>query len=216
MITWLILFFCRPLWFHAWCAETPTPCVESAVDSFDQIVFKHHSVLADFASNILQNSSGAAALLAVWFILKNRTQFTQVALFLVRTTLWNGALLEATRALVQRPRPLVFQNPLGDGANINQYTSFYSGHTSFVAMATLASFLWIYRFSPESKKPAFAFALFLLLTTLTGMLRILGGRHFPTDVIAAIAAGSLVALANFAFSRNSLPQLEETPHPATP
>ena len=205
-LIWLVLFLCRPLWYHAWCVDAPSPCVQTAVGSFDQIVFKYHSITADFLSNILQNGVGIAALLAAWLILKNKTKFAPVALYLTRTTLWNGALLEGIRALVQRPRPLVFQNPLGDGAQINQYTSFYSGHTSFVAMASLASFLWLYQYLPKSKKPFLALTLFVLLTTLTGALRVIGGRHFPTDVLAGALAGTLVALASFACSKDSLPR----------
>ncbi|MBC7396273.1 MAG: phosphatase PAP2 family protein [Bdellovibrionales bacterium] len=205
-LLWLGLFFCRKFWYQTWCAVDPSPCVESVIEPFDRVVFQYHSIFADFISNLLQNGVGVAMILFAWLLLRKWILFQGVLLYLVQVTLWNGALLEATRALVQRPRPLVFRSPLGDGAQIGQYTSFYSGHTSFVAMATFASFLWISRAYPRGPKRWIALSAFVLLTTITGILRILGGRHFPTDVLGAMLAGMLVALAGFAWARKYLPQ----------
>ncbi len=208
-LIWVGLFLNRSVWYRTWCAIEPTPCVENAVDEFDRIVFQFHSIFADFVSNCIQNGVGALILIAAWLLLKKWNLFQRVFYYLLALTLWNGALLEATRALVQRPRPLVFRNPLGDGANIGQYTSFYSGHTSFVAMATLASFLWINQAYPQGLKRRIALAACLVLTTVTGILRILGGRHFPSDVIGAMVAGTLVALGGFACFRHTLPKAKD-------
>ena len=186
----------RSFWYHPWCAVQPSPCQMDLVNVFDQISFQNHSIFADFLSNILQNSTAVVMLILPWiFLKKSRTSPIITTLFLLLGTTVNGFFLELVHGLVQRPRPLVFRDPMGDGAHLAQYTSFYSGHTSFVAFATLSTFLWIKRLMPE-KKPlqSVAFTSYLGLTALTGTLRILGGRHFPTDVLCGWVAGTLVAL----------------------
>ena len=198
---WLILFFCRALWYHQGCNTTPTPCTPLSVNAFDQIAFRYNSIFADFLSNIVQNGVGVLAFLLPVFLYRDREpkDWVQKSGFeiylLLSATLWNAAILEICRAVVQRPRPLVYSSPLGDGANIHSYTSFYSGHTSFVALASLSMLFMVIRRYPLQRWLHFNFCvLYFCLSILTGALRVLGGRHFPTDVIFGFFAGSLIAL----------------------
>jgi membrane-associated phospholipid phosphatase len=134
-----------------------------------------------------------------WFWYPNRQKAAiQESIFLLVITFWNLCCLELTRTLVQRPRPLVFNSPMTEGANIHQYTSFYSGHTSFVALATLGLFFVARRrFAGHPLRLRIAigfFAFYLSMSLLVGMLRIYGGRHFPTDVLGGFFIGSLIAI----------------------
>jgi membrane-associated phospholipid phosphatase len=168
------------------------------VNAFDRFGLEFQSVSADFFSNLLQNSVGVLAFLVPWLLIKRTPGISlKMNLTLLVATAWNGVLVELVRALVQRPRPLVYRSPLGDGANIHQYTSFYSGHTSFVALALLLTWLNLKDFQNGEKRKSFevlALILYLLFSALTGLLRVVGGRHYPTDTLAGFVFGSLIAV----------------------
>lgn len=198
---WIAFYLLRPWTYTPWCAVIPTPCLPERVNSLDQIAFAHQSIFLDFLSNIEQNAIVVFMLVLPWIILKKaKSKALLASLFLILGTTANGALLELVHTLSQRPRPLVFRNPLGDGSNIHQYNSFYSGHTSFTAMATFCTFLWIGRFAPEQKKLKItALIAYFGLTATIGALRVLSGRHYPTDVLIGWIAGTLIGYAVFTF-----------------
>jgi membrane-associated phospholipid phosphatase len=194
-LLYLALFSMRPFWFKAFCGSDPGSCTPATVNGFDQLAFKYGSVFADFCSNVVQNSVGVLAFLLPWILRAPAGSSIRLNLALLSVTAWNGVTVELVRAFVQRPRPLVYASPLTDGANIHQYTSFYSGHTSFVTLATLFSLLWVGKLLPEKRKTRLILAtLFPILSLLTGILRVVGGRHYPTDVLGGIAFGVIVCL----------------------
>jgi hypothetical protein len=111
----------------------------------------------------------------------------------------------AVRAMVQRPRPQIFNGVMTDGKNIDLYTSFYSGHTSFVALAALSIFFMFQRNYPNQfpklKTPLLFMVAFLI--TLTAALRVVGGRHYPTDTLGGCIAGlTLCIYFNTRFNQN--------------
>ena len=192
------LFFMRPFWFSPRCAANPTPCSPSGLNGIDQLALSHASVFADFCSNVLQNTVGAVAFLLPWILVRPWSNALRLNSSLLSITLMNAAALEGVRALIQRPRPQVFAAPLIEGKNIHLYTSFYSGHTSFVALASVFTVLWIGAARPDQgllKKTGLFIA--LILTAATGILRVLGGRHFPTDVMAGALIGAGISVLYF-------------------
>lgn len=194
---WGGLFLLRPYFYRPWCSIMPIRCTSDQVNPLDQWAFHFGSIQADFWSTVIQNTVAVIAFLMPFLIYSRKywIRAFEEAWLLLTVTLWNGAGLEVARAIVQRPRPLVYRSPLDDGANIHQYTSFYSGHTSFVALASLSVYFMIMRRFPNQRwiQRNFFF-LFLSVTTLTGALRVMGGRHFPTDVLAGFAIGCSFAL----------------------
>jgi membrane-associated phospholipid phosphatase len=198
-----ICFALRERLIHPWCAVEPTPCVFDSVNALDRIAFDQGSVRIDFWTNVLQNGFGGALFsvpLALAVVRKRRWMpalWDTLSFGVV--TLWNFAAIEIVRMLVQRPRPLVFRGPMTDGANVHQYTSFYSGHTSFTALAGLTLYYYVVRITPERTgwhRVVLAIALFL--PVMMGTMRVLAGRHFPTDVIAGAWFGWALA---FVFER---------------
>ena len=72
--------------------------------------------------------------------------------------------------------------------------SFPSGHTS-LAFASAVLFSTIYSdYFPESKYRPLVWTSSLLLASSVGYLRLAAGVHFPTDIVAASAIGSLVGI----------------------
>jgi membrane-associated phospholipid phosphatase len=192
---WAGAFFFRPWLFRGGCAVYPAECSPESLPPFDAWSLGFASVPWDFASNVLQNSTGGVLAIACFMpFLRSRTRskafesFTNLRQALVAVA-WNGALVEIVRDLVQRPRPLVFTRPMEEGLNPMQFTSFYSGHTSFVALATT---LLALKFAPQ-KYRRYAGILAILMTSVVAAARVLGGRHFPSDVFVGALAGMTVA-----------------------
>jgi membrane-associated phospholipid phosphatase len=194
-LIWAILFLLRKYTIQPWCAVTPTPCTSDQVNAFDQWAFHFNNIQYDRYSTIIQDSMAVFVFLFPFLIYSTRSlaRAFQEAWLMLQISLWNGVGLEVARAIVQRPRPLVFRSPMEDGLNIHQYTSFYSGHTSFVALASLGMYFMICRRFPNQKWIQINFFfLFLSLSVLTGALRVMGGRHYPTDVIAGFTIGCIL------------------------
>lgn len=200
---WAAIFLGRPLWYHPWCAVSGA-CVADQVNRLDQFAFQFNSVTADYFSNLVQNAVGVFAFVAPWIWIRgNPKKSLFLSLFIASVTVANGLCLEIARALVQRPRPLVFRSPMIEGARIDQYTSFYSGHTSFVAAAMLATVLWMKREKLGASTWVIV-AAYPIFAVLTASLRVIGGRHYPTDTVGGFIGGSLVAIAAFWLNRQFL------------
>lgn len=192
---WVGAFFLRPHVFRGGCGTLPDLCRAESLPLMDRGALGFAYVSWDFASNVMQNSAGALlalACLAPWILKRNRLALSE-SMNLLRQSLvliaWNGACVEMVRDAVQRPRPLVFTRPLEEGLNPMQFTSFYSGHTSFVALVSL---LLAVRFSKNPYRLPAVFGA-IGFTCLVGIARVLGGRHFPTDVLCGALAGFAIA-----------------------
>lgn len=163
--------------------------------------------LADRWSDVTQNGSGILAV-AVPFALHGGLAvigrvhpvtalagFGADFLILLQGTVINGLTNEIVRLTVQRPRPFVYRNVNREGKNPAHYTSFYSGHTSFAAVATLTLFLILLGRGAPRWILALSLAAWIGLTASTGILRVMAGVHFLTDVLVGAIVGSIIALA---------------------
>lgn len=114
------------------------------------------------------------------------------ALILSEALAWSSALGLWVRSSEWHPRPFVFSSkaPWKDRTAPEAGGSFYSGHTnsSFVGISVLATLLPA-RF-PEVN-PAWLWVGGGVAAAGVGGLRILAGKHYPTDVVAGAAMGSL-------------------------
>ncbi|MEZ4379740.1 MAG: phosphatase PAP2 family protein [Nannocystaceae bacterium] len=109
----------------------------------------------------------------------------------------NFALTNVVKFAVLRPRPYTYgldgsdRDPTEGDAQL----SFYSGHTSTAfAMATAYSYLFQAR-HPTSKWRAPVWVLSYGLASTTGVMRVVAGKHFWSDVIVGAIAGSAIGLA---------------------
>jgi membrane-associated phospholipid phosphatase len=204
---YVALFLARPLWYGAHCQAVPESCSISGLNLIDRLIPARGSITADFYSNGVQNGAGFLALLLPWLVFRKVRPAAALNLILLAITCANGAFMELIRALIQRPRPIVLAAPSLEASNIHHYTSFYSGHTSFVALSLFFTILWLRRLAPNRHLlHGTLYALYPLLTFATGTLRVIGGRHYPTDTLAGWIFGTAIA----AFvGRRLLDQLEE-------
>ena len=206
VLAWPALIQIRPYTMTAHCTATATHCSPEHVGRWDRIALGTELSAADAASFETQNSAGALALAVPTLMSLGRGLVLKHPLSLIgstigtdllialETTTWNGTLNEIVRQVARRPRPFVYANLKTTGGEVGNYTSFYSGHTSFAAAITLCMILTLLGRNAPLIGVFLSGAAGYSLVFLTGLFRILSARHFPTDVIAGALAGTLVAL----------------------
>ena len=196
---WVSLVHSRAALITPRCITEPLTCGAQTVFAPDRIVLGLTSPLADAWSFKTQFAAAWLALLVplVWSLIK-RAKFRDIAtdlVILMETILWNGVATEAIRLLVQRPRPFVKADIVNLGKDPAHYTSFVSGHTSFTAAACGCLLLTLIARKAPRAATTFCAYTGISLIVLTGLFRVLSGRHFVTDVLAAAILGSTVAFA---------------------
>jgi membrane-associated phospholipid phosphatase len=205
-LLWLGLTHLRPLFIETRCAETPLLCSNSSVPLIDRYALGKQSSTAEDLSTDTQILSGAWAYLAPVGLHLGRAILEggpwgaafllvgQDALLITETLVFNGSANELARLLVQRPRPYVYGNPTYYGANFANYTSFYSGHTSFSSATNNALFFAMLGRNAPVWFLIFTAAFGQMIILVTGVTRVLAGRHFLTDVLFGAAAGFFISL----------------------
>jgi len=194
----LLVAWLQPALIVPRCVTEPRVCDAGTLPLWDRWSIERHEAWAARLDEGLQWSvtglavalpvalralpgAGTAGLVADW-------------LLLAETAAWNWATTEAAQLLVQRPRPPLFNRRVNTKPldRRSQYTSFWSGHTSYVAAMgfALASLAGI---RGRGRTMWLLAALGLLATFATGAFRILEGRHFLFDVLAGALAGAMVA-----------------------
>ena len=197
-IVWTVLVHFRPFFMSAQCTGAGVRlCDPSQIPWFDFWAWGYQYSWADEASFWTQYSAAVPAL--ILFFLVPKSQKLTTLLYFLLCTLANGALTEAIRVIVQRPRPFVF-GALEHAESLAHYTSFVSGHTSFTACMATGATLLVRRGRASKLNATQATALLAFSWTLcvaTAVLRVLAGRHFISDTVGGMICGSLAA--GFAF-----------------
>jgi membrane-associated phospholipid phosphatase len=202
---WLAAVYSRALVITPRCAQHPETCTVASLPAMDRPAIGLETGNADGLSFTTQGLSGVLALAVppLWHlgtvVLRTATPMgaliaTGVDLVIfAQTAFINGALTETSHLLAQRPRPFVYANP-SRGEDASNYTSFYSGHTSFSAASTTYLTLTLAgRGAPMWLVGASAAGAYALMS-LTGTYRVLAGRHFPSDILIGALVGILVAV----------------------
>jgi membrane-associated phospholipid phosphatase len=182
------------------------PCDPNAVNALDRHVIGNHNKFLDDASDVTAGIVMVGPLLLDWLDVGLSRTLLEDATVYGETLAVNGALVTATKYIVQRPLPRTYA---GDPALLNQpggYRSFYSGHTSLVVAALSATAVTLEARHGQRVWP------WLMVAAIGGMVaaeRIAAGRHFYTDVavgaVAGAAVGTLVPIAHRPANRGDGP-----------
>jgi membrane-associated phospholipid phosphatase len=192
---WLI----TPLVAHE--VVRPTcPCNRSDLPPFDRYPVGRQSRVADQLSNVAEGALTAVPVLldaldihragGGW--LELATDLTVMA----QVVAVNGAVNQLVKVGVRRPRPVVYDVEAGNPevADPGNYLSFYSGHT---CTAFAAGMFYATTFAlrhPDSRARVPVYVAALTAGAGVGLLRVLAGQHFPTDVIAGAAVGGTLGV----------------------
>ena len=205
VVLWVGGVWSRPHLIRAHCVHAPEDCTSDRVLTVDQSSFGRTDPRADLLSSDIQMAAaillfgvplgwnvGVAALGHAGL----RSAILPVAqdlLIGIQTAAWNGVGVELSHLLTQRARPFVYGKP-EDSHFPSNYTSFYSGHTSFTAAAMMALILILLsRGAPQAVLVTTAIAGQTMVVSVA-VLRVLAGRHFLTDVAVGAVAGACVAV----------------------
>lgn len=166
----------------------------NSINSFDRSATTHWSVRADHVSTVTLGATvGTAAVLAIG-TRPMRDDLKTVGVMFVETLLMANGIERSIKAVTQRSRPFVYNPvaPLDEKLTRDARQSFFSGHaTNAFATAVFASEVFRHYFPTSKLKPVIWIGT-LGLATATAALRYQAGLHYPSDLLAGAAFGSLI------------------------
>jgi hypothetical protein len=174
------------------------------VNSLDRIAIKTYSLSAQQVSDCFLYSSSALPL-SLLLDQGARKEFGTISTMYLETALINFGITELVKVLSKRTRPYAYNKSLNNELKIMRDTrkSFFSGHTSHVAASTFFTAKILSDMNPEGSHNSLYWITAGTISAVTGYLRIKGGKHFPTDVVAGYVIGALVGI--------MVPELHKTP-----
>jgi membrane-associated phospholipid phosphatase len=204
----LVVGLLQPRLIDTRCVDEPAICAPEGLSWWDRWSIERHEVWAARMDESLQWTVTGTAL-GIPLLMRSipGAGLAGVAadwLLLAETAAWNWTLTETAQLLVQRPRPPLFNREINTKPldRRSQYTSFWSGHTSYVASMGTA-FVCLARRQGRRQVQRALLLFALSATAATGAFRILEGRHFLADVLVGALAGALVAWVVFRWRRGN-------------
>ena len=175
------------------------------VNAFDRPATYRWSPDAARASDILVTVAMVAPLSLAVTEPGSRDAGTLVTMY-GETVLLNAGLVSTLKGLFGRVRPYAYNDDPDIGMDLrtgnSAVRSFPSGHTADAFAAAVFTSTVYGRMHPDGDGRTWVWAGSLTVATAVGVLRYAAGRHFPTDIIAGAAVGSLVGWAVPELHRN--------------
>jgi membrane-associated phospholipid phosphatase len=171
------------------------PCDASSLNRLDRATAGRRSNAFDRASYVPVILAGVAPAIPIIFGDSKSHAFAD-ALITGEAVLVNVAINQWVKVAVERPRPFLYGLPPSDPAleEAENYMSFYSQHTS-VTFAAAISFARTFALRrPQSKYKWVVYSTAIGTGVAAGTMRVLAGKHFPTDVLTGAAAGAAIGL----------------------
>ncbi|WP_406537790.1 phosphatase PAP2 family protein [Fibrobacter sp.] len=125
--------------------------------------------------------------------------FGAFTLMFVEAIALQNALNQIVRSSQLWPRPYIYAER-GEGrkkaesARGEAYGSFYSGHASAAFTVAVFTGEWFSEIYPNSQYKSLVWASSLTLAAAVGALRVVAGKHYPTDVVVGSIMGVGVSL----------------------
>jgi membrane-associated phospholipid phosphatase len=172
---------------------TTNPPDLNSINSFDRGSAKNWSPSISSASDAVLLT---VTVLPALFLSEHHTgrDIRTLLIMYAEVFTFNYGLTEFAKSTVNRDRPYVYNDevPMGTRTGATSRKSFFSGHTSQTAAASFYFAKVITDYHPALKKGwkigLWAFA--VTIPALNGTLRVLAGKHFPTDVMTGYVAGA--------------------------
>lgn len=130
------------------------------------------------------------------FLIESPSAAGQDLVVMLESIVVANSLTTLTAVATGRPRPYLYSDraPLDVRESAHGKLSFPSSHSGTAFAATTAMFSLLHRRFPHSPWPWVWLAVAGATSTLVATGRVLGGDHFPTDVIAGATVGAAAGL----------------------
>ena len=125
--------------------------------------------------------------------------FGAFTLMFVEAFALQNAINQIVRSSQLWPRPYIYANH-GEGrekaesAKGEAYGSFYSGHASAAFTVAVFTGEWFSEIYPKSKYKPLVWASSFTLAAGVAALRVVAGKHYPTDIVVGSLAGMGISL----------------------
>ena len=175
---------------------TCMPCDPSGLPGIDRGVIgdvNHNAALASDLAWIGTTLGGGALLFNARHGQSTEAKWEDVAIY-SQSIVLTSAVTQWSKVLFQRPRPPRYGANAADYPGVDYGRSFPSGHTSST-FAAAASYWSILHRRGEAGRHKSQILLMFGAATLTGTLRVVAHKHFPTDVLAGAVLGTAIGYA---------------------
>ena len=154
------------------------------------------TAVSNVATGLLLAAPAVFDAFDVWRSRGSVPEWIEDTLVLGEALVVGGAINEFTKIAFQRPRPSLYGVDPADPRldDPNSYLSFYSTSAAEIFTAAVAGSVTYALRHPHGVGRWIYLATATLLASGFGLTRVLGGKHFPTDVLAAAGVGSLLGL----------------------
>lgn len=180
----------------------------SDINSFDRSAIYQWSDDANIASDFTSRTAILSPLLLAIPIIsqKNFKDLLSVSVMYGEAYLLNMGISGTMQRTVDRSRPFLYGDEIDMDAKMIRgkigRRSFISGHTSNSFCGAVFFSKVFSDMYPDSNIRFLVWGASLSTATATGMLRYYAGKHFPTDIIAGAAVGSLIGYLVPVFHKN--------------
>jgi len=163
------------------------------VNPFDQISTRLWSEKADKASYGLLYASYAAPLL-LYTTQNGRNNALPIAVMFAESYFVSVGINIFTKGSVRRNRPLLYNSeaPWDTKLTSDARLSFFSGHASSTSTFCFLTAKIYNDLYPDSKWRGLVWGTAVAIPAATSILRVVAGRHYPTDVIFGFGLGALI------------------------
>lgn len=133
---------------------------------------------------------------ALLFNENERNNAGQISVLFVETMATTGALFTITAGLVEKSRPLVYNETLGieERLDSDEQRSFFAGHTAATAAASFFAAKIFNDFNPDSPLKPYVWGVAAAIPASVGYMRIKAGKHFLTDNLIGYGVGAAAGI----------------------
>ncbi|MEM7039954.1 MAG: phosphatase PAP2 family protein [Bacteroidota bacterium] len=161
------------------------------INGLDRHVTENWDPAARTASDYVLYGSGA---LVGTLLLsrKMRQNFGTITVMGLEAVLLNHGMTFLTKTLTRRVRPFLYNPdvPLSEKGDRGARQSFYSGHSSYSAVACFFTAKVIHDYFPDAKWRRWMWVGAALVPATSAYLRVRAGKHYITDVVVGYLMGA--------------------------
>ncbi len=167
------------------------PCNPDDVNAFDRVAIGYSSFAAEALSDVTVGAVLVVPLVLDTVDLGLTEPLLEDTLVFAETLAINGALVTATKHIVQRPLPRTYAGEDRLVHSAEGYRAFYSGHTA-TAFAGLSAAAMTLRL--RHGEHVWPWLVVLVVGGSVAVERVATGTHFPSDVIVGALVGTATGI----------------------